>query len=95
MEEYLEATDIKSGPLFRNIHKNGYLLDGLSAIGIQHIFKNRCNPVRMIQRSNRIDRRLNPEIETAQEALLMVDLVPNKKTLDNQSILIVLFDYID
>ncbi|MBT4091153.1 MAG: tyrosine-type recombinase/integrase [Deltaproteobacteria bacterium] len=42
MEEYLDATGIEVGPLFRNIHKNGYLLDGLSAIGIQHIFKHRC-----------------------------------------------------
>jgi len=30
------------GPLFRNISKHGSILDGLSAIGIQHVFKNRC-----------------------------------------------------
>jgi site-specific recombinase XerD len=42
LKEYLDTTGITSGPLFRNIGKHGSLLDGLSAIGIQHVFKKRC-----------------------------------------------------
>jgi site-specific recombinase XerD len=42
LQSYLDATKIKSGPLFRNISKHGTIHDGLSGIGIQHIFKNRC-----------------------------------------------------
>jgi len=40
--EYLEATGIQTGPLFRNISKHGTIHDGLSSIGIQQIFKKRC-----------------------------------------------------
>jgi integrase len=42
LQDYLEETGITSGPLYRNISKHGSLLDGLSGIGIQHVFKNRC-----------------------------------------------------
>ncbi len=42
LKAYLEATEIKNGPLYRNISKDGYVLDKLSGIGIQHIFKKRC-----------------------------------------------------
>jgi integrase len=45
LQDYLGSTGITAGPLFRNISKHGSILDGLSAIGIQHVFKNRCKLV--------------------------------------------------
>jgi site-specific recombinase XerD len=42
LQDYLESTGITAGPLFRNISKHGSILDGLSGIGIQHVFKKRC-----------------------------------------------------
>jgi site-specific recombinase XerD len=42
LQDYLESTGITAGPLFRNISKHGSILDGLSSIGIQHVFKKRC-----------------------------------------------------
>ena len=42
LQAYLEATGITSGPLFRNISKHGTIHDGLSGIGIQHVFKRVC-----------------------------------------------------
>ena len=42
LQDYLESSGITAGPLFRNIGKHGSILDGLSAIGIQHVFKKRC-----------------------------------------------------
>jgi site-specific recombinase XerD len=42
LQDYLEATGITVGPLFRNISKHGTIHDGLSAIGIQHVFKRVC-----------------------------------------------------
>ena len=42
LQDYLETTGITAGPLFRNISKHGSILDGLSGIGIQHVFKKRC-----------------------------------------------------
>jgi site-specific recombinase XerD len=41
LKEYLAATGIKSGPLFRNISKHGTIHDGLSGIGIHQIMKKR------------------------------------------------------
>ena len=42
LREYLEATGITVGPLFRNISRNSTVHDGLSGIGIHQIFKKRC-----------------------------------------------------
>jgi site-specific recombinase XerD len=41
LKEYLAATGITCGPLFRNISKHGTIHDGLSGIGIHQIMKKR------------------------------------------------------
>jgi integrase len=50
LRDYLESTGIDVGPLYRNISKHGSILDGLSSIGIQHIFKNRCKMRELVTR---------------------------------------------
>ena len=42
LKEYLDATGITTGPLFRYISRHGTVHDGLSGIGIHQIFKRRC-----------------------------------------------------
>ena len=42
LEEYHESSCITVGPIFRNISKHATIQDGLSAIGIQQVFKRRC-----------------------------------------------------
>ncbi len=42
LKEYLDATGIATGPLFRYISRHGTVHDGLSGIGIHQIFKRRC-----------------------------------------------------
>jgi site-specific recombinase XerD len=41
LKEYLDATGITCGPLFRNISRHGTIHDGLSGIGIHQIMKKR------------------------------------------------------